>query len=92
VTDFVPCPENGGETGPEAARNLLEGEIQVASALEKMDLSFDDLRQVAQGEWPLDEASDREIVSSPSSVATDGDESDDPESVQFEQSLLGEWA
>lgn len=50
VTDYGPCPEGGGETPHEAARKLLDDDQSLTSALEKMDLSREDLRRIALGE------------------------------------------
>jgi hypothetical protein len=49
VTDYDPCPANGGETVPMAARNLLAGDDSLTSALEELDRTRVDLQQVATG-------------------------------------------
>jgi hypothetical protein len=49
VTDFDPCPANGGETVPTAARKLLAGNDSLTSALEELDLTRADLQHVATG-------------------------------------------
>lgn len=56
LTDFGPCPENGGESGPEAAQKVLDSEYPLESTLAKVGLDVSDLEPVADGEWPLPEA------------------------------------
>lgn len=47
VTDYGPCPEGDGESSGEAARKLLDDDLSLASALEKLDYSREDLVEIA---------------------------------------------
>lgn len=54
VTDYGPCPVNGGETGPEAARKLLSNGDVGDQTLGELGIERADLERVADGEWPID--------------------------------------
>ena len=74
TTEYDPCPTNGGETIPTAARTLLDSDYSLTTGLEQLDLTRSDLQQIATGATIAPETHTNDEEHQPETNASDGAE------------------